>query len=554
MRPAEILPWIFALVVGGAQAAIGAGRINPDAVSYLDISDAYLRHDWAVAFPAHWSPFLPFLIFVTRLVLSPGRLGELTLIHVLSWSLFVVSLTAFAVLVRELVAARDSVCPLGTGPATQWVAVSLFLWLSLISSPLSLLTPDHAVAALFFVQTAMLVRFLRCGGSLGWWVTFGVVIAVSYYVKMATLPVSLLTMVVLLFVRRRSGVSGRAAVSVLVALLLIAPFAGLLSVQNSRFTLGDSGRLNLAWFVAGVPPWTHWHPLDSRNGTPRNPEQIIFLSPLTYEFSSPFSNASYPPWYDPSYWFAGVRPTVPAIVFGKVFLSNVFSARCEEPMPCEKENYVHILEPVVFGAALLLAAIVRRRHSVGPFLALSVPWFVISAGALAMYAMVLVKGRYAFPYLLVIGMTLTCSVLDDSPGRPAVRAMLLVICAVLLMKVGVQLSEEVQRRQTEPSPGALVRGAAEAGIRMHDRVAVIGNGLEKAGLARLCNFRITAEVPADVEDAFWSASEGKAKMFASALRKHDVKWMVTCHLKRSHFRWRRIDGTPCFAVGIADGS
>jgi len=49
---------------------------DPDGISYLDMSDAVLRHNWHLLINPHWSPFLSILDRSINLVLSSvGLLG-----------------------------------------------------------------------------------------------------------------------------------------------------------------------------------------------------------------------------------------------------------------------------------------------------------------------------------------------------------------------------------------------------------------------------------------------------------------------------------------------
>src|SRR6185369_13250535 len=47
---------VVAAVLGALQAWDRRYAMNPDGISYLDVADAYLRGDWAVAVNGYWSP------------------------------------------------------------------------------------------------------------------------------------------------------------------------------------------------------------------------------------------------------------------------------------------------------------------------------------------------------------------------------------------------------------------------------------------------------------------------------------------------------------------
>src|SRR6266542_1198976 len=97
----------------------------------------------------------------------------------------------------------------------------------------------------------------------------------------------------------------RSAPALLGLVLVAGPFIVALSAARHRLTFGDAGKLNYLWHVNRLPIF-HWQG-DTRYGTPRHPTRKIFEHPAVYEFGSPL-NATYPPWYDPSYWYEGATP------------------------------------------------------------------------------------------------------------------------------------------------------------------------------------------------------------------------------------------------------
>ena len=69
--------------------------------------------------------------------------------------------------------------------------------------------------------------------------------------------------------------------------------------EKHRFTFGDSGKLNYAWFVGGTWPYTGWNGQPPENGTPVHGPRRISEAPLILEFRTPVSG-THPLWYDPS--------------------------------------------------------------------------------------------------------------------------------------------------------------------------------------------------------------------------------------------------------------
>jgi hypothetical protein len=76
--------------------------MGADGISYLDIGDAYWRGDWPTAINAMWSPFYSWLTGLTLLVFQPSPYWEFTVIQLLNFAIYLLSLAAFAFFLREL--------------------------------------------------------------------------------------------------------------------------------------------------------------------------------------------------------------------------------------------------------------------------------------------------------------------------------------------------------------------------------------------------------------------------------------------------------------------
>jgi len=56
----------------------------------------------------------------------------------------------------------------------------------------------------------------------------------------------------------------------------------------------------------GVIPDRHWQGGPPSSGTPKHPTRQIFDNPLVFEFATPIGG-TYAPWYDPTYWYEGLK-------------------------------------------------------------------------------------------------------------------------------------------------------------------------------------------------------------------------------------------------------
>ena len=147
-------------------------------------------------------------------------------------------------------------------PLPEWALVllgySIFWWIALEVQSLYSVGPDLLVVACFCLVVAMLLRF-KPGARLMQFVLVGAVLGTSYWVKTVMFPLGLVVLAVAYLWRRSTpgwarGIGLAALIFWCICVLLIF----LLSVQKGRFTFGDSGRSNYAWFVAPRTSPRNW--------------------------------------------------------------------------------------------------------------------------------------------------------------------------------------------------------------------------------------------------------------------------------------------------------
>ena len=73
----ELTFWLVAIVLGFAHVwADHHYLMNADAMSYIDIAEAYLRKDWHAAVNSYWSPLYSWLIAVGLAIAKPRHIGN----------------------------------------------------------------------------------------------------------------------------------------------------------------------------------------------------------------------------------------------------------------------------------------------------------------------------------------------------------------------------------------------------------------------------------------------------------------------------------------------
>jgi hypothetical protein len=87
---------------------------------------------------------------------------------------------------------------------------------------------------------------------------------------------------------------------------ICAPLIFLLSVQKGRFTFGDSGRSNYAWFVAPRTSPRNWQGEEAGQWNACPSDAATAEIPACVRVRRTVVG-TYPPWTDPTYWSEGLK-------------------------------------------------------------------------------------------------------------------------------------------------------------------------------------------------------------------------------------------------------
>jgi hypothetical protein len=85
---------VLAIALGSAETISARNSIGPDSRSYLEIAHAYLRHDWAMAVNAYWSPLYSWLEAAVLAVTHPSWRWEYPTIHAMNFVIFVLAIAS----------------------------------------------------------------------------------------------------------------------------------------------------------------------------------------------------------------------------------------------------------------------------------------------------------------------------------------------------------------------------------------------------------------------------------------------------------------------------
>jgi len=474
IRSSSFLLWALrssALGIAVARLLSAPETFNPDGVSYLDVADQLLRFRLPVDAIDYWSPFYPLLIALFKQL----PLREIVAVRFLNFCIFILAMIGFERFLRSAATERNRSAI--SRSILDVVGYGVFIWSTLSLITVESVTPDLMVFAITCYVAAILQKAFRGDPWAG--VTLGLLLGLGYLAKAIMLPVGLMfCAATFLF----GGRHGRRAFWRAVAMffLIAAPLVVLLSVRKGHLTFGGSARLNYAWYVGDLPRWIHWQG-DSTHGRAISPTKIISEKPSAFSFEEPFTEATYAPWFAPSYWHRGLRLT-----FDR-----------ERQLEAVRENVSAlggILRPAAVALVLLLSVALIATRRIGGY---NYALIGVGAAAVALYTLVHVEGRFLAPAftLISVGLMSRADCFAVARGRRLLCAASILAAVVM---IAAPINELVERR-VDPSSRALrteslVKLLVREGAGRGKRVAVIGDGID-ASWARRCGLRIVAEVP-----------------------------------------------------------
>jgi hypothetical protein len=484
--------WVAMIVIALVRAWFTRYQFDADAISYLDIGRAIAERHPGTAVHDYWSPGYPTVLSLFLWLFHPSAYWECPLVHLVNVLIFAGALASSQLFWSEVWLWHANYAAIhGTKiPENAFWALgySVFAVSNLNLDPVSRVGPDLLLAAFCCLAGWTALRFRRTP-SVGRALLLGIMLALGYYAKAPFFPMGFIFLLCACFewpVSRRMALLAGTALAAF--LLICAPFITVLSLARGRLTFGDSALLNHAIYIDGVRPF-HWQGGPLGAGTPVHPTRKLNNFPEIYEFAAK-DMGTYPPWFDPIYWYDGVIPAFHWSLQAKVFLANVaFEAQV-------------IMES---GAQLVCAAIIlallasyRRRWTKG----FREFWFMWMPGAMAllMFALVNVEPRRLDGWLILLfaGAISACSLPTNGSTRRAVEclglAVLITTGAASILQAGQEAIGSNHAFGRSPRNASIAGLLLHNGLKQGDRVAVIGHG-PGAYWAHLARLQVVAEIP-----------------------------------------------------------
>ena len=541
--------WCLVLALGLLNVWARRNDVSPDSISYIEIGWATARGGLHQIVNAYWSPLYPFLLSLAFRCFHPPVQWEFTLAHLLNFALYAASFASFELFLKELILEREAAgksaekC-LPVSPRTLWIwGCAFFLWASYYWLGLVWVTPDLCVAMLVYLATALLFRIRRGRGNWFVFAGFGVLLGLSYLAKAAMFPLSFVFLFSAFWLSRRAGASFRVAgfrtlLAAGVFAIFAVPLILALSAAKGRPTFGDSGALNYAMYVNGAPRWVHWHGQPPGTGAPSHPMRKLASDPALYEFAQPV-RGSYPLWYDPSYWYEGIKPhfSLKGEVWALFRAANVY---------LKLISRTGVLYAVFLGLILL-----ARKTGAWKFEAKELLWvWFPSFAALGMYAFVHVEQRFVNGFALMLLMWILSSlrVSQDAGFLFRRRAILLAGLAPAIAAGWAAAHDLYDVVRNEPyEPWVVAQELHEMGIPAGANVGYIGAGTD-AYWAHLAGVRIIVEIPRTEQARFIAADVVRRQEVLELFTSVGASAVITANANAANPAdgWRPIPGTHHF--------
>lgn len=551
---------VIAIALGALDSWSTRYSINQMGISYLDMGDAIMRGEWHASLNGLWSPLYGLLLGLVMSLVKPSAKWEFSLIHLINFLIYLVAIVAFERFLRELIKWQQerqaSVSSENRTTLPEWglvtIGYALFIWCTVGLINMATTAPDLLLVVFVYFAFALLLRKHRHQGNWRSLFVLGLVLGFGFLTKAPMFPLAPLFILVASFPGhrnlRKSGVHFAAAA---LGLLLVAgPLIIAFSASKQRLSFGDSSRLNYLWHVNKVPAF-HWQG-DDLYGNGSHTTRKIFEHPAIYEFGTPLT-ATYPPWYDPSYWYEGAQPRFD-------LQQQITALRSTAKAYLEILSYRSHL--VVMGAFLTLLYI-SRKNWVRDFFSV---WILLipSLAAFVIYLPVHVEPRYLAPFIAPFWLLLF-STLRPPAGERYRRLVryVIVVMAVLMISAQTIRTAAAFRAAIEGSPihkaenesFDIIAALNRRGIQSGDAIGIINFQqfwLPSVHWARLGRFRVVAELPTTESDKFLTADEGRRHEIIDAFSKTGAKALIAIKVPRyvTLRDWERVGDTSYYLLKL----
>ena len=288
--------WILGVLLGGIITYTTRHFINGDAIAYLDMAQAFGTGLWKDSVFLGYSPGYSFLLSIFECIFQTTPDNELYVVKLFNFILFIAAMVTCDLFVSRLTSEIDTEVERTTLPSCVLKAMcySAFLVASLIWVRVQLVTPDMIIFVFILLSVVAILNIKRSPDDVWNFVLLGVSTGFGYICKTFLFPFSVFFFA---FAGMYSSSIRKAIPRLILAasvmLVVNSPVIISQSSEVGRFSIGEVGVYNYAFYVAG-------------KGSGIHVPKIIHHDPEVYYYDHG-ATTTYPQG-DPAYWALGIAP------------------------------------------------------------------------------------------------------------------------------------------------------------------------------------------------------------------------------------------------------
>jgi hypothetical protein len=532
---------IFGLLWAAFYSFADRYTMNPDGMSYVDIASNAVRNGPAEFINGYWSPGYPAVLAVFLAVFRPSPEAAYPVVHFANFCIFALVTLSFAFFLKHWIASWGAQGEArSTGAWMVPFGFSVFLWHSIELIGVAAVVPDLCVAGFVFLAAGVLCRLSMLRSRPGDYASLGVILGLAYYFKAAMFPIGLLGLTVFWIMPPTRLVKRQyTALAALTFLVVTAPLAVGLSFRSGKPTIGEVGHLSYVWYVNRYYRLSGWTEA-GEHGTPEHAPRKLMQKPELLEFAEPVSG-TFPLWYDPAYWYAGVKAKFD-------WQQQWAVVRDNSQVYWQMLRYMNAL---LAGAFLLGVLALRDRKFAKPdrHWAWQLAW---PLSVVALYWLVYIDTRYVAPFCVVFWLAVYGILMPCVAATPR-KVILLTVSATMLIPSLVVAGSIARFKLAEswdggrPAPYVVAAKLQAMGFRKGDRVAIVGEGFE-AYFAQIAGLKIVAQVPS--EEEFQRLDPSEFGSVAARLSVLGVKALIAKErpLHAAPADWQEVTGSAGYSI------
>jgi hypothetical protein len=406
-------------------------------------------------------------------------------------------------------------------------AFAAFLWFTSALIEIPLMTPDMLTAAMVLLLAAMGCRATQPGAGCKRFAGMGALLGLGIYVKAALFPLAFAFIALLFLSLARTSEIPRKKLLAFLALTtglcasVAAPLVVCMSMQEGKFTIGDTGKLNYLWVVDKFEPsHTGWSGGTAPEyGTPLHPPRRLMENPTVLEFATPIAG-TYPLWHSPGYWYAGAKT-----VFN--LRKQILALRASLHELMEIPIRVYGSDGFIGGAILLFVLSIGKSTKTSPSrMSFWLPaWLLV---ACAMYALVWAHWRYVAVFLLLLCLEIYRALIFRVERRVAIGVCaiaMLIAMTPLALSAAKSLATTARqfRHPVDEDYVITAHNLQQLGLQPGDKLAIVGEVLHPY-YARYDRLRVVSQIPDAGE--FWRLNATDQKRVEDRLASIGVTALV----------------------------